>query len=296
MAVAKPAIKTRSSDNVWLIGHPCETITGARLPSGRDVMTNFVYYLRSHKLSVSESALQVHDQLVPFWEKSRLPIRQKQHIVRKIKDLYNEQVQLKKNRKRNKETDQLNQKNYTEKLEKLFDISHADSDKLIRNQEDLQFLKLQQESRTGSIGPLDVKLAAKETRSAERRERHKRRAADLSTPQASTSADATQVSVEDIEQSGDSDSSDESDDLTTSSSRKQTDEGTKLQRKRKRIISQTVAAVLDRTNTSVRKSTMILASVMNEAGEGPSTLLYFQKALSTATVNNVVKSLLKKLE
>ena len=52
MALPKPVTKkTRSKDNVWLIGYPSETISGARLPSGRDVMRNFVYFLQSEKLS-----------------------------------------------------------------------------------------------------------------------------------------------------------------------------------------------------------------------------------------------------
>ena len=188
MALSNPVTKkTRSKDNVWLIGYPSETISGARLPSGRDVMRNFVYFLRSEKLPISESALKVHNYLVPFWEKSRLPIRQKQHIVRKIKDLYNEHDALLKNRKRNSERDQLNQKDYTKKLDTLFDISLSDSEKLIKNQEDLQFLKLQQESRTGSIGPVDIKLAGKEKRSVERQERIKRRASVLLAAQSAES-------------------------------------------------------------------------------------------------------------
>ena len=45
MALSNPVTKkTRSKDNVWLIGYPSETISGARLPSGRDAMRNFVYF------------------------------------------------------------------------------------------------------------------------------------------------------------------------------------------------------------------------------------------------------------
>jgi len=35
---------TRAIDNVFLIEYPLEHITGARLPSGRDVMRNFVFH------------------------------------------------------------------------------------------------------------------------------------------------------------------------------------------------------------------------------------------------------------
>lgn len=79
--MAKP---TRSSNYVWLIGYPAESITGSRLPSGRDVITNFIYSHRTKKLTISDSAILVYNNIVPFWEKSRLPMRQKQHILKKI--------------------------------------------------------------------------------------------------------------------------------------------------------------------------------------------------------------------
>jgi len=106
---------TRSKDYIWLIGYPSETLTGARLPSGRDVMRNFCYFHRKKKLTIAESAREVHDQLLPFWTKSRLPVRQKQHIIQKIKDLYSEQVLLMSSRARSNDKDKLNQKCYTEK-------------------------------------------------------------------------------------------------------------------------------------------------------------------------------------
>ena len=86
----------------------------------------------------------MHEQLLPFWVKSRLSVRQKHHIIRKIKDLYADQVRLMKHRKRNNSTDQMNQKEYTNKFSQLFDISHANSEQLIKTDEDRQFLKLQQ--------------------------------------------------------------------------------------------------------------------------------------------------------
>jgi hypothetical protein len=75
-------ITTRSSDYVWMIGSPLEQLTGARLPSGRDVMCNFLYYHRLKKLPIRDSANAVYDQLMPFWSKARLPVRAKHHIVK----------------------------------------------------------------------------------------------------------------------------------------------------------------------------------------------------------------------
>jgi len=82
---------------------------------------------------------------------------------------------LLKNRTRSNEKDKSNQKQYSDKLEMLFDISHANSDSLIKNDEDKQFLMLQREGRFGSCGPVDKKLAEKEKRAAERKLKEKMR-------------------------------------------------------------------------------------------------------------------------
>jgi len=58
--------------------------------------------------------------------------------------------------------------------------------------------------------------------------------------------------------------------------------------KRQRIISPTVSAVLDRTNTSIRKSTMVLASVVNQAGASTLSVV-----LSKSTVHRQRQLFLK---
>ena len=62
-------------DNICLIGYPKDTLHEARLPSGHDMFRKFVYYHRTPKQAISDSAINVHEQLVPFWLKSRLPIQ-----------------------------------------------------------------------------------------------------------------------------------------------------------------------------------------------------------------------------
>ncbi|GBN77906.1 hypothetical protein AVEN_40026-1 [Araneus ventricosus] len=137
-----------------------ETIKGACLPSRQDVTRNFIYFRRFQKHTISRSAVLVYNQIVPFWEKSRLLVRDKQHVLKQIKDLYGKQENLMKQRKRNNAKDQENQKIYCNNL-KLFDISHANSQELLKN-EDRKFLQLQRIFRTGYIGSLDRKLAERE--------------------------------------------------------------------------------------------------------------------------------------
>jgi hypothetical protein len=207
--------------------------------------------------------------------KSRLPIRENHKIARKVQDLYGEQVGLMKHRSRSNEKDQFNQKQYCEKLDHLFDISHANAEQLITNEEDRQFLKLQRESRTGCIGSVDKKLLSREKRATERRERFAKRvratASIVSKP--STHASVTDDEVTLHSQHSSSSSEDEHREFEFVPPRS-TSQKTKNKCKRKDIISQKVSAVLDRTSTSIRTSTMILASVVNEVGcATPSTVL-----------------------
>ena len=127
---------TRSTDNIWLLGHPCDILRGARLPSGREVLKNLMYYHRKQKMTISASAQRVYDNLMLFWLKSRLPVRHKANIILKIKDLYSQHVCLMKHRSRNNPKDQQNQVDYSVTLDSLFEISHSNSVELIRNDED----------------------------------------------------------------------------------------------------------------------------------------------------------------
>lgn len=265
--MAKNSRLTRSKDITWLIGHPSETIAGARLPSGRDVMKNFVFYHRIKKQTLSDSARQVHDHLLPFWIKSRLPIRQKQHIIQKIKDMYAEQVRLMSSRARSTEKDKFNQNQYTEKLNRLFDISHANADDIIVNDEDRKFLKLQQESRCGSIGTVDKKLHDREKRAAERR----KRLADRGQLAATTPTQTDRCVAAEVLDSNDSSSDSSTEDEPESEEFiakiiKPGSTRINQQNKYKSIVSKKVSSVLDRANISVRASTMIIASVVNEVG------------------------------
>ena len=179
----------------------------------------------------------------------------------------------------------MNQKEYTNKLSQLFDISHANSEQLIKTDEDRQFLKLQQQSRMGSIGSVDKKLMVKEKRVAKRQKQFIRdvdnaakdavskivyRGRSGLSSTAESAADQQLDSATHLTTSSvchDSNEDDKSDEefLVQSACSSKTNSTTQ-RRYRRDIISPKVAAVLDRTNTSIRKSTMILASAFNEAG------------------------------
>lgn len=253
---------TRSNDIVLLIGHPLEQLTGARLPSGRDVMRNFIYYQRSLKYTINDSSQKVYEQLIPFWIRSGLPTRRRDHVAKKIRDLYAEHVRLMKNASRGNAKDLESQSQYSKKLDMLFDVSHADSEKIIHIKEDREFLEMQRESRNGVIGPVDKRKAERDKRTLERKfkaaervEREKDRI-NCVEEAAKEKESSTEQETELV-----ADEKDEDYVLTPS---------TKCKR-RKTVLTTKVAATLDRTHASVRKSTMIMASVLN-IGERPELL------------------------
>ena len=63
-------------------------------------------------------------------------------MINKITDLYAVHVKLMKYQTTSNKKDLQNQKGYSEKLDLLFDRSHAASEQLTRIEEDKQFLKV----------------------------------------------------------------------------------------------------------------------------------------------------------
>lgn len=217
------------------------------------------------KLTVDDSAKCVLDNLLPFWIKSRIPTRIKQNILPKIKHLFNEQTALMKHRLRSNGKDLINQKQYTDKLDSLCDISHASAFKLIKIEEYREFLRLQKKSRTGCIGPVDRKLFGQEKRSAERQKR-----LQMCTPGSDSAAASTVSQLVASETAACDDNytstccEDEKDEEFGSGRAQKTITKCKRRKLRDILVSEKVSAVLDRTNTCIRMSTMILASVGNE--------------------------------
>lgn len=198
---------------------------------------------------------------MPFWLKSNLPTRRKDHIMKKLIDMYADYLNLMKNEVRGNKKDLENQANFIKKLDNLFDINHAASDKLIRLDEDIEFLKLQQQSRSGLIGSVDKKKADKDKRSIDRNLKIQYRV--------KREKDRTMANEELVANLiSDSSYKDEETDLDEDDSTEKPFFASTLSitKSRKTVLSTKLADTLDRTNTSVRSATMILASLMNKAG------------------------------
>ena len=182
--------------------------------------------------------------------------KSKRDIIDKIEKHYKQQQELSKRKQRSNLTDMKNQEEYSIKLDKLFDIAHAHANYLIQFEEDRQFLAQQRINRSGSIGGIDSSLARLEGLSAERRAQREL---------LQSSAPKSQFTSQKIDSEADETTSEDT-------SNDETFTYNSAAVKKQRIISPKVNAVLDRTNTTVRKASMITASVLNTAGVPASTV------------------------
>ena len=108
-----------------------EKILGSRLPTHRQVITNYRHFLLTDRKSKKEAALEVGEKVIEKWGK--LPIIHKCDVIKKINkdvDLYNDLCKRKdrpSNEKREK---------FILLLDQCLDISHRDAVDIISKRTD----------------------------------------------------------------------------------------------------------------------------------------------------------------
>lgn len=167
------AVRTRladeSKENIPLVGRISHQIVGAKLPSKRQVLKVLFFHLRIGKLSTKESARLAIKETVIFWEKARIPIRYEARIIEDLETLHKKWESLRKHPSRRSTPQIQNEEAFVDGMDDLFDIADANALQLIKNQDDIEFLKLQrQKGRPGCMIGVDVNMAAREERAAER--------------------------------------------------------------------------------------------------------------------------------
>ena len=179
---------TRSFDKIWLVGHPIERILGCKLLSNRKVLQNYAYHHNTMGQTLKDSARFVCLELMPLWMKARIPTRAEFHIISKILKLNAGLLKLRKNRTRSTDRDCHNQLLFSNKLDLLFYIAHADAESIIRIDEDREFPKKQRADRSGYIGSVDIVLAKREMKSIQRKTKldHRQAASVSANPQRRT--------------------------------------------------------------------------------------------------------------
>lgn len=185
------AHKLRKNTLVKFVGPECEFITGARLPTTRQVLAAFYHQLRSKKLPLRDSARNAVKQVYCYWQKTKIPIVQEIKSIAKVESLHVELSAVCKNSSRKNSKAQIEREvRFCTKLDKLFDISRStaipEMEKMAQKEmdpavkqalnEDIIFLKDQKEGdRAGSISGIDGALAAKTQKKAKTKQRKEER-------------------------------------------------------------------------------------------------------------------------
>lgn len=95
-------------------------------------------------MDAQQSAELAIDAPLIFWSQARIPVRRTDKCVDKLKKMYTEWKSLQKNEYEKKSTTMKKKHDeFTKNLDNLFDISHADAMKMMRNEEDKEFLRNQ---------------------------------------------------------------------------------------------------------------------------------------------------------
>lgn len=115
--------------------------------------------------------------MISFWEEAQIPTRLEKHRISKLEKVFEDCKALKKHASRESESHKKKERDFIERLDYLFDIAHADCEKLVKHQEGWNFLQQQrQKGRPGSMVGLDMNNE-RQVQGAIRRkeEEHKRR-------------------------------------------------------------------------------------------------------------------------
>lgn len=62
--------------DIFIVGDINHQITGAKLPSNRQVLAVLFFNIREVKFTIKESANLVVRECIIFWEKSRIPTKE----------------------------------------------------------------------------------------------------------------------------------------------------------------------------------------------------------------------------
>lgn len=245
----------------YLMSKSEETIRGSKLPSKGQVLRVFLHQHIDNKKDLRESAEVIYKEVQNFWERARIPTKRKDHITEKILELHGEWKRLKKNATRRSNTQECKEKAFKDELGNLFDVAHAEALKLIKNEEDKQFLLAQrEEGRNGSMTSADLVTAKQEKQSKERKEKLEERKRKAKEAMAVTKA------------KGEYESSTSENEESLVEEKASTPLPPKRSCLPRNMMSPGLSAALDRTGVSDRAATYILTEAARSFGQDTAEL------------------------
>lgn len=90
----------RKHDEIYLVENVNNQIVGSKLPSAFQAFSVLFYSLRHVKLNLRQRAILAYKEIVLFWQKARIPVRDEQHCILKLDKLYQKLQNLQKLTKR----------------------------------------------------------------------------------------------------------------------------------------------------------------------------------------------------
>jgi hypothetical protein len=161
---------TRSRTLVYLIGSTDSVINGNKLPSNGQMLKVFFYNHTELKKTVHDAAVTTIDMAIPFWDRARIPLRARQHLITKLENLFGKWKTLKKTKNHNTDKQKKDEAVFCESLDDLFVMAHQDALTMIKIEDDRQFLLAQREKgRRGCMTGIDKIQTAKEQRAEKRK-------------------------------------------------------------------------------------------------------------------------------
>lgn len=249
---------TRTITKLYLLDSYVENITGSKLPSNRQALGYFLFLHRQNKHPTKQAAALTIEKIFAFWNKANIPVRPKQHCVKKLETLFHKWQGLHKHAARKTSFQEMHEKAFTDCLEDLFDIAHADALNMITIDEDKQFLMAQREKgRRGCMYKIDGVLLKKNKMVKERFEKQRKRRLT----EEKAAEEAKWMAVLEDSSTNDDSATDPEDAAGPSSS-----SPLPQKRGRKEIISADLAVTLDRTNVSDRAAMFIISSTAKSLG------------------------------
>jgi hypothetical protein len=150
MAKAKSKVQTRLSTYIWLVGQLLPVISDEchnQLPTTAQVLRRLFYDLKANKLTLSESCSMAIDEVFELWCMANIPTKQKQNAVAKLKVIYETHASISKNKNRRTEKQCESEAAFSKQMLQLFDVAHAECERIIKIKEDWHFLQDQRGPR-----------------------------------------------------------------------------------------------------------------------------------------------------
>lgn len=132
--------RLRKDDNLYLVGSINYQILGSKLPSNRQVLSVYFHNTRIAHLNASESAKLVSEEVEIFYKKAGIPTALPHNNALKVENLVQAYKNVQKHSSRNSSSQIEKEKEFIDKLDDLFDMSHRDAMILIRDVEVREFL------------------------------------------------------------------------------------------------------------------------------------------------------------